>query len=107
MRTYAPEYVAEAARVTRLEESASAGWECIEMAQERIDALIFCGAHVERGRAAMFLPEAISNACILIRDEALAHAEDALRGSGAASVDIALAFPEPKRMRRDAPPFTF
>lgn len=49
--------------------------ECIVMAQETLDALIFV-KRLDRGQAAMFLPEAIRNACILSRDEALAHQEE-------------------------------
>lgn len=52
--------------------------ECIEMAQEVLAKLVFISG-LDKGQAAMFLPEAICNACILVRDEALAHAEDAHR----------------------------
>jgi hypothetical protein len=52
--------------------------DCIAMAQEVLSKLVFLPGLVN-GEPAMFLPEAIRNACILIRDEALAHAEDESR----------------------------
>lgn len=55
-------------------------WECISMAQETLDALVFL-PRLERGKAAMFLSEAIRNACVLARDEALAHADDEHRSA--------------------------
>lgn len=66
------------ARIERLDEYASGAGECIEMAQETLRHLVFLSA-LDNGAAAMFLSEAIRNACILCRDEALAHDEDARR----------------------------
>ena len=52
-------------------------WECIGMAQERINGLLdHFGAKpsVERGMAAMFLPEAISNVAYFARRNGTADA---------------------------------
>lgn len=66
------------AQLAEANENASGAWECIQMAQEKLAALIFL-TKMEKGTAAMFLPEAINNACLLIRDEALAYAENEWR----------------------------
>lgn len=67
-------------RLRETEDSLEMANECIVMAQEQVAHLVFL-SNAMNGTPAMFLPEGIRNACILVRDEALAYEEDARRAA--------------------------